>query len=279
MRSIAIVPPDGSRDPRTEDPTNRWLVHLAGRLLLPLALRLRIPANAISIAGFVFGASGAAAFSRWTQPELAAAGFILCALWLIADGLDGMVARASATASAAGRFLDGLCDHAVFVLLYVSLAWSIGTAESWLLAVVAGVAHGLQATLYEGERVRFHRRVLGDPGKAAAVARNPLVRAYDALAGSMDRMAAPFDRLLARAADPRRLGEAYGRRAAPALRLMALLSNNMRVLAILLACLFGDPALFWWFELGPLSIVALAGIAWHRRVESALVREEGGGAA
>ena len=40
----------------------------------------------------------------------------------------------------------------------------------------------------------------------------------------------------------------------------ALESANMRILAIWLACLFGDPRLFWWFELGPLTLVAVIGI-------------------
>lgn len=263
-----LPPPDGSRDLRTEDPTNPWVVHLAGRALLPLALRLRIPANAVSVAGLAFGAAAAWAYLDWS--ERATLGFLLCVAWLIADGLDGMVARATGSASPLGRFLDGLCDHAVFVLLYVALAGSIGTAGAWALALSAGAAHAVQSTLYEGDRVRFHRRILGDPGEdSGATSANPLVRLYDKVAGSLDRLAAPFDRRLAAAPDALALGARYGDRAAPALRFMALLSNNMRVILIWLACLAGDPRLFWWIELGPLTAVAVAGLWWHRRVERA----------
>jgi hypothetical protein len=53
---------------------------------------------------------------------------------------------------------------------------------------------------------------------------------------------------------------------------MALLTNNMRVLILYLACLAGNPRLFWWIELGPLTLVAAAGILWHRRVEAAVAR-------
>lgn len=260
-----LPPPDGSRDPRTEDPTNLWVVHLAGRMLLPLALRLRIPANAVSVAGFGFGAAAASAYLDW--PHRASFGFLLCILWLIADGLDGMIARATATASALGRFLDGLCDHGVFLLLYLALAASLGTGEAWVLAIAAGAAHAVQSTLYEGDRLRFHRRLRGDPGKAPIPSANPLVRLYDRLAGSLDRLAAPFDRRLAMAPEPLALGARYGERAAPALKLMALLSNNVRVVLIWLACLAGDPRLYWWAELGPLTLVAIIGLAWHRRIE------------
>jgi hypothetical protein len=263
-------PPDGSRDLRTEDPTNPWVVHLAGRMLLPLALRLRIPANAVSVAGFALGAAAAWAYLDW--PNRATLGFLLCLAWLIADGLDGMIARSTGTASALGRFLDGVCDHAVFVLLYLALASSLGTAGAWALALTAGAVHAVQSTLYEGERVRFHRRVRGEVGEASPPSGNPLLRLYDTVAGSLDRAAAPFDAALAAAPDPLAFGTRYGERAWRPLRFMALLSNNMRVLLIWLACLAGDPRWFWWAELGPLTLVVVAGILWHRRVERKLLR-------
>ncbi len=271
---MRLPPPDGSRDARIEDPTNRWIVHLAGRLLLPLALRLRLSANAISIAGFALGAAAAWCYRDWADWRMATLGLVLCFAWMTADGLDGMVARATRTASALGRFLDGVCDHTVFILIYVAMATSIGTAEGWAWALTAGAAHAIQASLYEGERARFQRRVRGDPGTfGASVSRNPIVRGYDALAGSLDRLAAPFDRALAGSGDPRALGALYGERAAAPLRLMVPLTNNMRVIAIYLACLAGNPRIFWAFELLPLTLVAVAGMAWHRRVEAELVRQ------
>ena len=276
--AMKLPPPDGSRDPAIDDPTNVWFVHPAGRLLLPLALRLRLPANAISIAGLAFGSGAALAFAQWPDRRMATLGFALCLAWLIADGLDGMVARSTGTASALGRFLDGLCDHVVFFFLYVALAQSIGITEAWMLAIAAGAAHAVQSTLYEGERVRFHRRIRGEAaGEPQQRARNALVRAYDAVAGSLDRAAEPFDRLLASAPDRRGLILVYRRRATAPLRLMIPLTNNMRVILIFLTCLAGDPRLYWWIELGPLSLVALAGIWWHRRVESGLVPERRAG--
>ncbi|MDB5721323.1 MAG: hypothetical protein JWP15_1941 [Alphaproteobacteria bacterium] len=272
---MRIPPPDGSRDPRTEDPTNVWFVHLIGRILLPVALRVRISANAVSVAGFALGAAAACCDFHWRQSGYATIGFLLAIAWLIADGLDGMIARATASASALGRLLDGICDHGVFILLYCALAASIGTAGAWLLAVGAGLVHAVQATLYEGERTRFHRRIAGDAGTFAAPgqASDGLTRLYDSVAGSLDRLAEPFDRRLARSADPGAVGRAYGNRAWRPLRLLSLLSNNMRVLLIYAACLAGDVRWFWRIELVPLSVIAVWGIAWHRRVEAGLVGE------
>jgi hypothetical protein len=228
----------------------------------------------VSVAGLLFGAGSALAYLHWPDPRMASLGFLLCLCWLIADGLDGMIARAAGTSSGVGRFLDGVCDHTVFLFLYLALAFSIGTPGAWVLGAGAGAAHAVQSTLYEGERVRFHRRLSGDPGgEAAAASPYLLARLYDKVASSLDRRAAPFDRLLERTADPGSLIAAWRDAATPPLRFMIPLTNNMRVIAIYLACLAGDPRLFWWLELGPLSLVAITGLIWLRRVEAGLVQK------
>lgn len=276
-RPAWLPPPDGSRDRRVDDPTNVWVVHLAGRMLLPPALKAGIPANAVSVGGLALGTGAAAAFLGWREPVLATLGFLLCIGWLILDGLDGMVARATGTASALGRFLDGAVDHGVFLLLYLALGATIDTPEAWITGTVAGLVHGFQSNLYESERARYHRRLRADPGGGAGPP-SPyrLARLYDRVAGSLDRVAGRFDQALAAAPDRRAFAAAYARQAAPALRLMNLLSANVRVVAIYAACLAGDPRLFWWFELGPLTLVTVAGIVWHRRLERAMVGERAG---
>ncbi|HYI40860.1 MAG TPA: CDP-alcohol phosphatidyltransferase family protein [Allosphingosinicella sp.] len=270
-RPAWLPPPDGSRDPRIEDPTNHWIVHLAGRMLLPLALKARIPANLVSVAGLAIGTGAALAYLGWRDPAIATLGFLLTIAWLVFDGLDGMVARATGTASALGRFLDGLCDHGVFLILYLALGASIDTPEAWITGTVAGLVHGVQANLFESERGRYHRRVRGDPrGTAPAPSPNALMRLYDALAGSLDRLAGRFDRILAEVPDRRALAAAYGERAAPALKLLNLLNANARILVLYAACLAGDPMLFFWWTLGPLTLVTAAGLIWHRRIEARL---------
>jgi len=264
--------PDGSRDRRIEDPTNLWIVHPAGRRLLPWFVARRISANAVSVGGLVVGAMAALAFAQWAAWPVALLGFLLAIAWLIADGLDGMIARATGTASPLGRFLDGLCDHGVFFLIYLALVLSIGTTAAWLLAAAAGAAHALQSSLYEGERARFHLRIKGQAGDtAAASGGNALLRFYDRTAGSVDRLAHAFDDALRRAPDPARLAAAYGAAAARPLHLMSLLSANVRVMAIFLACIAGNPVLFWWFELVPLTAILAIGLIWHRSVEYRLV--------
>lgn len=269
---MTLSSPDGSRDRRIEDPSNLWLIHPVARTLLPRAVAARVSANAVSVTGLVLGAGAALAYSRWPDVPLVLLGLVLAVAWMVADGLDGMIARATGTASALGRALDGVCDHGVFVLIYVALALSIGTAAGWALAFAAGAAHAVQSSLYEGERARFHRRVKGLAAPAPSPSTLPLVRLYDAVAGLPERLAQPFERTLAAAAEPEATGQLYGARAVPAMRCQALLTANVRVTLITLACLAGDPRLFWAAEIGPLSLVAIIGLVWHRRVERSLVQ-------
>src|SRR5438105_9806081 len=224
--------PDGSRDRRIEDPTNVWIIHPSSRLLLPWFVSRGISANAVSIGGLALGALAALAYSRWYLWPFACAGLLLSAAWLVADGLDGMVARATGTASPLGRFLDGVCDHGVFVLIYIALAASIGTPGVWILGACAGALHALQSSLYEGERARFHRRCMGVASNAPSAAANLLVRMYDRLSHPVESVAVRFDAVLTTDADPLQLGAAYGAAAAKPLRLMSLLSANVRLYAI-----------------------------------------------
>ena len=257
-----------SPDAPIEDPTNLWLFDPVARVLLPVALRWGIPANAITLAGLLPGAAAAEAYASWFRLSLAFVGLLLTFAWLVFDSLDGMVARATKTTSAFGRELDGICDHAVFVLIYVALARSIGTREGWVLAIAAGAVHVVQANFYEVERERFHRRLLG---RARATdrggSRNPLARVYDRVAAGFEAMSARFER---RSGARDVLGPAYAAAAVTPLRLLLPLSQNMRMIAICVACLCGDPRLFWWYEIGPLSVLAIMGALWLRRIEARL---------
>jgi CDP-diacylglycerol--serine O-phosphatidyltransferase len=270
-----MTPParDGSRDRRIEDPSNLYLIHPAARALLPRALALGLSANAVSIMGLSCGAIAALAYSHWGNSWLALVGLVFSVLWLIADGLDGMIARATGTSSPLGRALDGMCDHGVFALLYIVLAASMGTVEAWVLSVTAAICHAVQSSLYEGERARFHRRVRGEALTAVPVpAGMVLVRLYDRVAGSLDRVAMPFERKLAASPEPVALGASYGARAVSAMRLQSLLTANMRVWVIFIACLVADPRLFWWFEIVPLTIIVIVGLMRHRGVERGILR-------
>lgn len=263
---------DVSRDPGIEDVTNRWLVHPLSRAALGTALRLGISANMVSVAGLAFGIAAAAAYLDWQGAWMAFTGLAFSIFWLVADGLDGMIARATGTSSATGRILDGLCDHGVFLCLYLALGWSMGMAEVWPLMIAAGIVHAAQSSLYEAERARYHRRIKADGGSGASpqLSTNPAIRLYDTAYHALDRWAERFDQRLRATSTPESLAQRYRADARLPLKCMTPLSANTRVFAIFIACLAGDPKWFWWFEIGPLSAVAIGTMLWHRRVERRL---------
>ncbi|WP_239806870.1 CDP-alcohol phosphatidyltransferase family protein [Croceicoccus hydrothermalis] len=261
------------RDPRIEEPSNRWLIHPLGRSVLPLALRAGLSANSVSLLGLLFGAGAALAYGMGRSSAALLAGLALSTCWLILDGLDGMVARARGTQSAAGRLLDGLCDHGVFVMIYVALALRLGTGEGWMLAIAAGAVHAVQSALYEGERARFHRRAAGrlDP-QSPASAESRILRLYDRLSTAPDRGSRRFESRLAAAKDRGAIIALYTGAATGPMRLMWVQTANVRVFAIFVAASLGDPRLFWWFEIVLLSLAAAAAMIWHRGIERALTK-------
>lgn len=260
-----------TRDPRVEDPTNRWFVHPVGRLLLPYFVANRISANSVSIGGLLLGALAAAAFAQWATEWLFVwVGLILAIGWLVADGLDGMIARATGTAGPVGRLFDGLCDHGTFVAIYVLLATSLGTPKAWILACSAGAAHALQSNLYEGERERFHRRRGSVFGMTPDPARSMVLKAYDRLSSTFDRYGDALNSVFAGASD-RSVADTYRQSAQRPLQLMSLLSANVRIYAVFVACLLKSPTLFWWFELGPLTGVLAVGVAWRNHIDASFI--------
>lgn len=261
---------DRSRDRAIEDFSNLWLIHPLSRAALPLALRLRISANAVSILGLLSGLMAAFYYFHWQKPYMALLGLFFSVAWLVADGLDGLIARATGTSTATGRILDGICDHIVFIAIYLALALSVDAQLSWILAAIAGLCHAIQSGLYESERARYHRRIQGNWYKPQpALAKNPIVRGYDAIYHALDRQADTLDQIIAKQPQPEAeaISIQYQQLARAPMKFMSFLSANTRVWAIFIAIIAGSPNYFWFFEIAFLSLWMAWGLSWHRRVE------------
>lgn len=239
-----------------EDPSNLWLVHpISDRLLTP-ALRLGIHPNTISFVGMGFGALAGAFYWHWHDALAVVAGFFCMAAWHVMDGLDGKLARASGKSSPLGRLIDGLCDYMVFFLVLVPI---VLTFDNWppilALAVLSGLCHAVQSAWYEGEREAWKRRARGmfniQPRPPARFWGERIYNTIEARLGAGTR---PIDaRLTAQPA----LLEPYLFATAPLLRRLSILSANNRTIAIAIACLLGNPILYWIWEILVLSLVAL----------------------
>ena len=262
----------GARPPEIETIPNRLLIHRLSGVLLPVAIRLGLHPNAVTLAGLGFGLGAGLAFTRWTDPRFALLGLALLLCWLVMDGLDGQLARATGKTSDVGRLLDGVADYAAFVVSYMALAFTHPRPALAIgLALAAGAAHALQAQFYEGERATYMRRIAD---RFEAVARpetgGPFERLYnrgEALLGNRTR---PFDRELVLVSPARQqtLLAAWRGRAAQTLRWMAPLSADGRVIALAIALLAGSPIWFWLWEIVGLSLLALAANARLRQAES-----------
>ena len=259
---------------------NRLLVHRLSAALLPVGIRLGLHPNTVTLTGMGFGLGAGLAFTRWSDPRFAVLGLALLLGWLVMDGLDGQLARATGKTSDAGRLLDGVADYFAFVASYLALAFTHPRpALAFGLALAAGAAHALQAQFYEGERATYVRRLAG---RFEAVVRpetgGPVERLYnrgEALLGNRTR---PFDRELVVVPPARRqeLLRAWRGRAAQTLRWMSPLSADGRVVALAIALLAGSPIWFWLWEIVGLSLLALAANARLRQAESGTAAGNGG---
>jgi phosphatidylglycerophosphate synthase len=262
-------PQNVARPAIIEDPSNLWLVHPLADRLLPTALRLGIHPNTVSFTGMGCGAAAGWCYWHWQQPLYVLAGFLLMVGWHVMDGLDGKLARASGKTSPLGRLIDGVCDYLTFIFVLLPIALSVGDWRYTLpLALVSGAFHAVQSAWYEGEREAWKRRARG---VFVTEVRPPSGTGLDGLYNRVEQRLGSGARLIdgALAAQPSKL-PLYLAETAPLLRRLSILSANNRTIVIALACLAGNPRLYWYWEIIGLTLAALL-LAWQlRRCETAL---------
>jgi phosphatidylglycerophosphate synthase len=110
--------------------------------------RLNFTPTAVSLIGGVFGiVAGHLYFYRALVVNLVGMAFHIVAN--IFDNADGQLARLTNQQSRTGRILDPVVDHVIWLSIYVHLALRLQLAGFpggiWVLALVAGLSHGLQA--------------------------------------------------------------------------------------------------------------------------------------
>jgi phosphatidylglycerophosphate synthase len=258
---------DLARPLQIEDPSNRWVIHPAAMRLLPGALRLGIHPNLVSFAGLGLGILAGICYWHWRDPLAVIAGFLLMTGWHVMDGLDGKLARASGKDSAVGRLIDGVCDYLVFFIVLIPIALTFPDwGRTLALCLFAGFCHAVQAGWYEGEREAWKRRAAGlfrpQPRPSAWSVAEAGHNWLEARLGNSER---PIDAALA--ARPERL-PAYLAATAPWLRIASIADANNRTIGIALACLIGEPRLFWLWEIFGITAAALIIARRLRRIEA-----------
>src|SRR3984893_2841295 len=133
------------------------------------ALAFRLTPTFITVFGAIVGVAGGALLY---DPGLAFAGFALIILHSILDSSDGQLARMTGQVTEWGRLLDGAGGYVTHAAIYIaiiaaSLARGVG-ATVFLWAVLAAIANGAHAQMYDYHRSVYARVVMKQSARAPA---------------------------------------------------------------------------------------------------------------
>lgn len=136
-----------------DGPVSRWLNRPLSRRISDRRAAQQLTPNQWSWIAFAVVCAGAGGFAAG-RPRL---GALLCHVGSVLDGVDGEVARAQSTSSAAGALLDLTLDRVGDVALLAGLAQGSGSRRAdWLMALAA--ANGILVSGLTKERLGAERQ-------------------------------------------------------------------------------------------------------------------------
>ncbi|PEQ13812.1 hypothetical protein B2G71_05745 [Novosphingobium sp. PC22D] len=272
-----------TRPVELQDRLNRRLYHpLAWRLASALARTPATP-NQVSVLGALMVMAAAYAYSRPGWPLPALAGLALHMAWHVVDGADGDLARLTGRSGPKGELVDGICDYAGHIVLYLTLGAMLVPALggwAWVAVVASGACRIVQANQYECLRRQYAWWVYGTPwlrraplegqGRGHALL-TALAEGYLRLGASTAPANDAIDAILDGATPAQRNAhrDVIRRHFAPLLQRSQILSANYRTLALGGSMLAGTPLWFLGFEIVLLSLASLAIAAQQARVTAA----------
>jgi CDP-alcohol phosphatidyltransferase len=282
--------PPRSRPRELEDPLNFYVYHPLAARLARLLVPTGISPNLVSVGSLLALLAATWAFIGLAWPGNALTGLAFMALWHVVDGADGDLARMTGRASATGELVDGVCDYAGNVVMYVAFAFLLDDTLggwAWALAWGAGGSHIVQTNHSETQRRLYLWRAYGVPWlRTAATTGDAVFRkenwftrwfgfwaiGYVWLSNRMSPAANPIDAALAKA-DPRegdRIRAMVRASAGASILLEKMLAGNPKTLIIAAAIALGSPAYYFLMTLVALNLVLLVSIVHHKRVERRL---------
>jgi hypothetical protein len=245
----------------------------------------------ISVLGALLVIAAGAAYAGLPWPLSAALGLTLHMSWHVVDGADGDLARMTGKASPLGELVDGACDYASHVVLYVILTVVLQKQIGWIawpIATAAGVSHILQSNHIEVQRRCYQwwyydRPWLGLTHDAADSATRRkgiagIVSTYLAVASGVTPATAELDRLKLRAeGDPAATArfKAAVRSEIPRLATVwRFLGPNPRAIVLGLAMFAGSPLWYFLYQTLVLDTLLIISVRAHnaawRRVAAKL---------
>jgi phosphatidylglycerophosphate synthase len=272
-----------------QDSLNHYLYHPLAWKLAKLLARTPITPNMVSVLGAGFVVAAGIAYAQppgsplgW--PVSALLGMALHMTWHVVDGADGDLARITGRSSPIGEMVDGICDYASHVVLYLILGWllaaQLGAGMAWPLAVIAGISHAVQSNHVEVQRRQYQWWFYGTPWirhshgeEDAATRKGPfgfLVSLYLAAAtGLTPHAQAIDDAALAADRDPalrERLHAAVRAEARPLLQLLKFLGPNPRAVVLGLSMILGQSPLYYFlYQAIFLNVLLVLSVILHNR--------------
>jgi phosphatidylglycerophosphate synthase len=261
-----------------EEFTNRYLIHPVSGWFVTLFARADISPNTVSILGMIFGVSSALCFYHYHQPAMVFLGLFLMFAWHVMDGADGQLARLTGKVSDIGMVIDGICDYAAFIAIYLALTLALDDGGQWWiwgLGLFAGFSHAVQAIAFEFRRQEYDFWVHGKANarlrtlaevKAANARAKPTWRLLGGLyyiylkiqygvAGIDGELTQRMELAAMAEGDAKAIRSLYRDINLPAVKQWTLLSANKRTFVIFLTCLLGYPIYYFLFEAVFLNIV------------------------
>lgn len=217
-------------------------------------------------------------------------GMALHMSWHVVDGADGDLARITGRTSPIGEMVDGICDYASHIVLYVLLAFvltrQIGSGQAWAWTLAAGASHIVQSNHVEVQRRFYQYWTYAVPwlnnakdnnaglfGEKTLFSRlfEPIARGYLFLAAGMTPHARQIDEAVrqALAADDKARLEAIraevAREQKPLLDFLKLLGPNPRAIVLGLGMIAGSPVYYFFYQVVVLNLLLLISVQLHNR--------------
>ncbi|MDE6297019.1 MAG: CDP-alcohol phosphatidyltransferase family protein [Muribaculaceae bacterium] len=263
-----------------------------------LAKKLGITPNAITIASIFLGVGAGVCF-YFNNLWINIAGVLLL-IWADSfDSADGQLARMTGQYSRIGRILDGLSGDIWFVAIYVAICLRENVTSDffmthkwviWVIAVVTGACHAIQAAMADYYR-QFHLYFLKGEGGSELERADLLWERFHSLSWKKDFMQklvlafytnytvgqekrTPWMQRLRRdlrkryqGAIPQSFRDAFRAKSKPLMKYTNILSFNTRSFALFASILiFRMPWLYFAFELTVLNILLIYMMVRHERI-------------
>ena len=262
-----------------QDWLNYYLYHpLAWRLARLLAPTPLTP-NMVSVIGGLFVVAAGIVYAQPWGWQGALLGMALHMTWHVVDGADGDLARLTGRSSPVGELVDGVCDYASHIVVYLILGWLLSHqigGLGWAAMLAAGVSHIVQANHVEVQRRQYQWWVYRVPWlrnthhgetRTGGFGFSSLVTGYLRLASGMTPDALRIDAAVAAAdGEPAaldRIAAAVRPEAVPLLALLKWLGPNPRAIVLGVAMLAGSPMWFFLYQAVVLNLLLVVSVRRH----------------